>query len=414
MNEVTKDNRKQSASPRNPCRREQADRRAAREARCGCARRVRRSRTISGAMRSRASCMLRSASGTMRGSRRIPTRVRVGGRMMFKRVMGKASFAKLADRTGQIQIFLQQETLGESHTTRSRAGTSATSSAPKARCSARRRASSACAPSACVLLVKSLRPLPDKWHGLADTETRYRQRYVDLIMNDQSREVFRTRTQDHALSARLPRCARFPRSRDADDAADSGRRGARSRSSRITTRSTWTCTCASRRSCISSGWWSAASSACTRSIAISATKGCPRSTTPSSRCSSCISRTPTTAISWTGSRRRCAAWREAVRGSTKLEYQGRAVRSVAAVPARDGRAGDPCSTIRARSRLSLRDPDVSAQGVRAARHSPRQARWAGQAADRDLREDGRRHAARSDVHLRLSGRRCRRSSRAQR
>ena len=45
------------------------------------------------------------------------------------------------------------------------------------------------------LLVKSLRPLPDKWHGLADTETRYRQRYVDLIVNEDSREVFRARTR---------------------------------------------------------------------------------------------------------------------------------------------------------------------------------------------------------------------------
>src|SRR5262249_19147233 len=45
------------------------------------------------------------------------------------------------------------------------------------------------------LLVKSLRPLPDKWHGLADTETRYRQRYVDLIMSERSRDVFRTRTR---------------------------------------------------------------------------------------------------------------------------------------------------------------------------------------------------------------------------
>src|SRR6185369_494297 len=45
------------------------------------------------------------------------------------------------------------------------------------------------------LLVKSLRPLPDKWHGLADMETRYRQRYVDLIVNEQSRTVFKTRTR---------------------------------------------------------------------------------------------------------------------------------------------------------------------------------------------------------------------------
>src|SRR5258707_8612079 len=45
------------------------------------------------------------------------------------------------------------------------------------------------------LLVKSLRPLPDKWHGLSDTETRYRQRYVDLIMNDAARKIFYLRTE---------------------------------------------------------------------------------------------------------------------------------------------------------------------------------------------------------------------------
>ena len=124
-----------------------------------------------------------------------PTRVKVGGRMMFKRVMGKASFVKIADRTGQIQLFLQAERARALPTRPSRAGTSATSSAPAGCCSAPRPASCRCAPIRCVLLVKSLRPLPDKWHGLADTETRYRQRYVDLIVNEASRKVFRARTQ---------------------------------------------------------------------------------------------------------------------------------------------------------------------------------------------------------------------------
>ena len=55
------------------------------------------------------------------------------------------------------------------------------------------------------LLAKSLRPLPDKWHGLSDTELRYRRRYVDLIMNADSREVFRTRA-----SCRRPRILRAP------------------------------------------------------------------------------------------------------------------------------------------------------------------------------------------------------------
>jgi lysyl-tRNA synthetase class 2 len=123
-----------------------------------------------------------------------PVRVRVGGRMMFKRVMGKASFAKIADRSGQIQLFLQESTLGAAYEAfrdydvgdmlgatgelfRTRTGELSV------RVESLR------------LLAKSLRPLPDKWHGVADTELRYRQRYVDLIMTDRSREVFRTRTR---------------------------------------------------------------------------------------------------------------------------------------------------------------------------------------------------------------------------
>ncbi len=120
-------------------------------------------------------------------------RVHVAGRMMFKRVMGKASFAKLQDVSGQIQLYLQAEALGAWYEEfkswdvgdiigargvlmRTRAGELSV------RVESVR------------LLVKSLRPLPDKWHGLADTETRYRQRYVDLIVNETARATFRTRT----------------------------------------------------------------------------------------------------------------------------------------------------------------------------------------------------------------------------
>ncbi len=123
-----------------------------------------------------------------------PVRVHVGGRMMFRRIMGKASFAKIADRSGQLQLFLQQEALGPAYEAfkgydigdllgaggqlfRTRTGELSV------RVELLR------------LLAKSLRPLPDKWHGVADTELRYRQRYVDLIMTERSREVFRTRTR---------------------------------------------------------------------------------------------------------------------------------------------------------------------------------------------------------------------------
>ncbi|MBL8273456.1 MAG: lysine--tRNA ligase [Xanthomonadales bacterium] len=119
-------------------------------------------------------------------------RVRVAGRMLAKRVMGKASFVQLQDRSGAIQLFLQGEALGaayedfkgwdvgdivgaEGTLMRTRTGELSV------KCTTLR------------LLAKALRPLPDKWHGLADVETRYRQRYVDLTINPESRRVFRQR-----------------------------------------------------------------------------------------------------------------------------------------------------------------------------------------------------------------------------
>jgi lysyl-tRNA synthetase class 2 len=123
-----------------------------------------------------------------------PTEVHVAGRMMFKRVMGRASFAKLADRSGQIQIFLQADALGGAYELFKSwdlgdivAAAGILFRTKTGELSVR--------VTALRLLVKSLRPLPDKWHGLSDTELRYRQRYVDLIMNFESREVFRTRAR---------------------------------------------------------------------------------------------------------------------------------------------------------------------------------------------------------------------------
>src|SRR6201988_3886674 len=123
-----------------------------------------------------------------------PTRVKVGGRLMFKRLMGKASFAKIADRTGQIQLYLQQETLGEAYEAFKGfdVGDILGASGVLFRT---RPGELSVRVEALRLLVKSLRPLPDKWHGLADTETRHRQRYLDLVMNEPSRHVFRTRAR---------------------------------------------------------------------------------------------------------------------------------------------------------------------------------------------------------------------------
>jgi len=123
-----------------------------------------------------------------------PIRVTVAGRMMFKRVMGKASFAKLKDRSGLIQVFLQKESLGETYEefkgwdVGDILGAEGTLFKTKT-------GELSIRVEKLRLLVKSLRPLPDKWHGLADVEQRYRQRYVDLIISDDSRQVFRTRTR---------------------------------------------------------------------------------------------------------------------------------------------------------------------------------------------------------------------------
>jgi len=122
-----------------------------------------------------------------------PTTVKVGGRMMFKRVMGKASFAKLADRTGQIQLFLQAEVLGDAYEDFKSADVGDILGAEGVLFRTKTGELSVRV-AALRMLVKSLRPLPDKWHGIADVDMRYRQRYVDLIMTERSREVFRTRT----------------------------------------------------------------------------------------------------------------------------------------------------------------------------------------------------------------------------
>jgi lysyl-tRNA synthetase class 2 len=123
-----------------------------------------------------------------------PVRVRVGGRMMFKRVMGKASFAKIADRSGQLQLFLQEDLLGPLYEA-FRSYDVGDILAAEGGLFRTRTGELSVRVDALTLLAKALRPLPDKWHGLADTELRYRQRYLDLIMNERRREVFRTRTR---------------------------------------------------------------------------------------------------------------------------------------------------------------------------------------------------------------------------
>ncbi len=124
-----------------------------------------------------------------------PVEVAVTGRMMAKRVMGKASFIKLADRSGQIQVRLERDRLPDGvyqDFKKWDVGDILGASGPLFRTNTGELTVRA---DQVRLLTKSLRPLPEKFHGLSDQEIRYRQRYVDLIMNQSTRDVFRKRSE---------------------------------------------------------------------------------------------------------------------------------------------------------------------------------------------------------------------------
>ncbi|HQQ11008.1 MAG TPA: lysine--tRNA ligase [Synergistales bacterium] len=128
------------------------------------------------------------------GDEKDDTEIVTAGRLMTLRRHGKAAFANLADETSNLQLYFQVDAMGEEeygffkkwidtgdmlgivgHPFRTRRG------------------ELSILVTRCVLLAKALRPLPEKWHGLKDTETRYRQRYVDLIDNPDVRDTFRKR-----------------------------------------------------------------------------------------------------------------------------------------------------------------------------------------------------------------------------
>jgi lysyl-tRNA synthetase class 2 len=124
-----------------------------------------------------------------------PVNVKVAGRMMLRRLMGKASFTHIQDMTGRIQLYIRQDDVSpeiyesfkqwdlgdivgvEGHLFKTKTGELSVKVTKMG------------------LLTKALRPLPDKFHGLADQETRYRQRYLDLIANDDTRRTFIMRSK---------------------------------------------------------------------------------------------------------------------------------------------------------------------------------------------------------------------------
>lgn len=123
----------------------------------------------------------------------------VAGRMMLKRVMGKASFATLQDSTGRIQIYLDRNSLGEENYDDFKQWDIGDIIAITGHVFKTNKGELSIHAATARVLAKSLRPLPDKFHGIADQELRYRQRYVDLIMTEQTRHTFAARSK--AISA---------------------------------------------------------------------------------------------------------------------------------------------------------------------------------------------------------------------
>ena len=122
-------------------------------------------------------------------------RVRLAGRMMLKRDGGKVVFADLQDMSGRIQIFVRLDALGETAFEAFKHSDLGDIFGVAGEVFKTNRGELSIKVDELALLTKSLRPLPEKFHGLTDTEQKYRQRYVDLIMNEESRRVFSIRSR---------------------------------------------------------------------------------------------------------------------------------------------------------------------------------------------------------------------------
>ena len=143
--------------------------------------------------RDRTLAELRAEFGDLEPGVDTDVHVRVAGRILLLRRQGKLTFATIRDQSGTVQLFVSRNVIGEeAHDAFDELdlgdwvgveGTVMTT----------RKGELSVKVTRCELLAKALRPLPDKWHGLTDVDTRFRQRYVDLIMNEDSRRVFQVR-----------------------------------------------------------------------------------------------------------------------------------------------------------------------------------------------------------------------------
>ena len=123
------------------------------------------------------------------------TVARVAGRMMLKRVMGKASFATIQDQTGRIQAYVTRDAVGEETYAAFKHWDLGDIIGIEGKVFKTKTGELSLHATSIRLLTKNLRPLPDKFHGIADQEVKYRQRYVDLMMDEESRKRFVARSK---------------------------------------------------------------------------------------------------------------------------------------------------------------------------------------------------------------------------
>ena len=120
--------------------------------------------------------------------------VRLAGRMMSKRIMGKASFSDLSDRYGRLQLYIKRDNVGDETYKGYKKFDIGDIIGVSGEVFRTQKGEISVAVHELTLLAKNLAPLPEKWHGLKDTDMRYRQRYVDLIVNPEVRDTFEKRS----------------------------------------------------------------------------------------------------------------------------------------------------------------------------------------------------------------------------
>ena len=192
---------------------------------------------------------IRAAHGHLEPGTETEVAVAVAGRVMLSRDQGKLIFITLQDRSDSVQLFVSKAVVGDEAFDAINAldlgdwvgvhGTVMTT----------RKGELSVKVSSCGLLSKAVRPLPDKWHGITDTDTRYRQRYADLIVNEESRRMFEVR---HAMIASFRRTLAERHFIEVETRCSTWRPAALTPgpSPPTTTRSTRKCSCASPPSSI--------------------------------------------------------------------------------------------------------------------------------------------------------------------